>query len=55
MGFNNNMSIGSMLAAISLIKSTGAEVIECLTIIELTGLKGREKLGVPVHSFVQYD
>lgn len=44
-----------MAAAIELLKLSGAEVIECLTIIELSGLKGREKLGIPVHSFVQYD
>ncbi|XP_043252462.1 adenine phosphoribosyltransferase [Colletes gigas] len=46
---------GSMAAAIELIKSTGAKVIECLVVIELNALKGREKLNVPVHSFVQYD
>ncbi|CAL7945566.1 unnamed protein product [Xylocopa violacea] len=46
---------GSMTGAINLVKSVGAEVTECLAIIELTGLKGREKLGVPVHSFIQYD
>lgn len=44
-----------MNAAIQLVKSAGAEVIECLVILELNALKGREKLGVPVHSFVQYD
>ncbi|EZA61607.1 hypothetical protein DMN91_004124 [Ooceraea biroi] len=46
---------GSMTAAIKLLKSVGADVIECLVIMELTSLKGREKLGVPVHSFVQFD
>lgn len=46
---------GTMNAAIQLVKSAGAEVIECLVILELNALKGREKLGVPVHSFVQYD
>ncbi|XP_076633348.1 adenine phosphoribosyltransferase isoform X2 [Colletes latitarsis] len=46
---------GSMAAAVELIKSTGAEVIECLVVIELNALKAREKLNVPVHSFVQYD
>lgn len=44
-----------MEAAIELVKAVGGEVIECLTIIELIGLKGREKLNVPVHSFIQYD
>ncbi|CAK9801544.1 Adenine phosphoribosyltransferase [Anthophora plagiata] len=46
---------GSMEAAIETVKLTEAEIVECLVIIELTGLKGREKLGVPVHSFIQYD
>lgn len=46
---------GSMAAAVQLVKSAGAEVIECLVIIELNKLKGREKLGAPVHSFIQYD
>lgn len=44
-----------MAAAINLVKLTGATVVECLVIIELNGLKGREKLDVPVHSFIQYD
>ncbi|OAD55686.1 Adenine phosphoribosyltransferase [Eufriesea mexicana] len=46
---------GTMAAAINLLHSHAVEVVECLTIIELTGLKGREKLDVPVHSFIQYD
>ncbi|XP_003694367.1 adenine phosphoribosyltransferase [Apis florea] len=46
---------GTMGAAVELVKAVGGEVIECLIIIELIGLKGREKLNVPVHSFVQYD
>lgn len=46
---------GSMAAAVQLLKSVGADVIECLVIMELTSLKGRDKIGVPVHSFVQYD
>lgn len=46
---------GSMSTAVQLLKSAGAEVVECLVIIELTGLKGRKKLDVPVHSFIQYD
>lgn len=44
-----------MAAAVQLLKSVGACVVECLIIIELTTLKGRDKVGVPVHSFVQYD
>lgn len=46
---------GSMAAAVQLLKSAGADVIECLVIMELTSLKGRNKLGVPLHSFVQFD
>ncbi|KAG7210765.1 hypothetical protein KM043_012259 [Ampulex compressa] len=46
---------GTMAAAVQLLKSTGANVVECMVIIELTELKGREKLDVPVHSFIQYD
>ncbi|EGI62220.1 PREDICTED: adenine phosphoribosyltransferase [Acromyrmex echinatior] len=46
---------GTMAAAVQLIKSTGADVIECIVIMELTLLKGRDKVGVPVHSFIQYD
>ncbi|XP_018340312.1 PREDICTED: adenine phosphoribosyltransferase [Trachymyrmex septentrionalis] len=46
---------GTMAAAVQLIKSTGADVIKCIVIIELTLLKGRDKVGVPVHSFIQYD
>lgn len=45
----------SMGAAIKLLRLAGAEVVECLVVIELNYLKGREKLDVPVHSLVQYD
>ncbi|KAG5325550.1 APT phosphoribosyltransferase, partial [Pseudoatta argentina] len=46
---------GTMAAAVQLIKSTGADIIECIVIMELTLLKGRDKVDVPVHSFIQYD
>ncbi|XP_011156481.1 adenine phosphoribosyltransferase [Solenopsis invicta] len=46
---------GSLATAVKLLKSVGTNVIECLVIMELTLLKGRDKLGVPVHSFIQYD
>ncbi|XP_076293698.1 adenine phosphoribosyltransferase [Lasioglossum baleicum] len=46
---------GTMAAAIELLEFAEATVIECLVIIELVGLKGREKLKAPVHSFIQYD
>lgn len=44
-----------MAAAIKLIKSTGADVVECLVIMEISSLNGRAKLGVPAYSFIQYD
>ncbi|XP_014607045.1 PREDICTED: adenine phosphoribosyltransferase [Polistes canadensis] len=45
---------GSMGAAIKLLKSLNAEIVECLVVMELTELKAREKLNVSVHSFVQF-
>ncbi|XP_043505732.1 adenine phosphoribosyltransferase-like isoform X3 [Polistes fuscatus] len=45
---------GSMGAAVKLLKSLNAEIVECLVIMELTELKAREKLNVSVYSFVQY-
>lgn len=52
---NKNIFKGSMATAVQLVKSVGADVIECLVIMELTLLNGRDKVGVPVHSFIQYD
>jgi adenine phosphoribosyltransferase len=46
---------GTLNAAIHLLRKVGAEVVGAATIIELTFLKGREKLDVPFVSLVQYD
>ncbi|XP_043279791.1 adenine phosphoribosyltransferase [Venturia canescens] len=46
---------GSMGAAIELLENCGAEIVECLVVMELSSLKGRHKIGVPVHSLIQYD
>ncbi|KAK2577261.1 hypothetical protein KPH14_003401 [Odynerus spinipes] len=46
---------GSMGAAVNLLKSVGAVITECLVVMELTNLKAREKLDVPVYSFIQFD
>jgi adenine phosphoribosyltransferase len=47
---------GTAAAALELIQKMGGEVIEAGFVIELAGLKGREKLGqVPVYSMVSYD
>ncbi len=46
---------GTMCAAIELINKMGGEVVGAASIIELTFLKGRERLDVPFTSLVQYD
>lgn len=46
---------GTMVAAIELFKSVGAEVVGSACMIELTFLNGRSKLDVPFHSLVAYD
>ncbi len=46
---------GTLRAAIELIDKVGAEVVGAASIVELTFLKGRERLGVPFTSLVQYD
>jgi len=47
---------GTMAATAELVKSLGAEIVEVSFLIELTDLKGREKLaGLPVHSFITFE
>ena len=46
---------GTMAAAIKLLRGQGAEVAAAACIIELTFLKGRERLDVPFSSLVAYD
>ncbi|KAM6176273.1 adenine phosphoribosyltransferase [Erethizon dorsatum] len=47
---------GTMCAACELLGQLGAEVLECVTLVELISLKGREKLGpVPFFSLLQYE
>ncbi len=46
---------GTMAAGITLLQSVGAEVPAAATLIELTFLGGRERLGVPFNSLVAYD
>lgn len=47
---------GTAAAAVSLVKKLGGEVVEICFVIELKGLKGREKLsGSPVFSLLSYD
>ncbi|XP_011370184.1 adenine phosphoribosyltransferase-like [Pteropus vampyrus] len=47
---------GTMCAACKLLDQLHAEVLECVSVVELTSLKGREKLGpVPFFSLLQYE
>jgi len=46
---------GTLAASIALLRKLGADVVGVAALIELTFLKGRDKLDVPVVSLVQYD
>lgn len=46
---------GTASAAVELFRKVGAEVVGVSAIVELTFLKGRDKLDVPVDALVQYD
>ncbi|KAF6287524.1 adenine phosphoribosyltransferase [Rhinolophus ferrumequinum] len=47
---------GTMRTACDLLVQLRAEVLECVSLVELTSLKGREKLGaVPFFSLLQYE
>lgn len=43
---------GTMSAAIKLVRSAHAEVIECVVLMELPDLQGRAKLDTTVKSFI---
>ena len=46
---------GTITAAVDLVKSTGAEVVGCAFLIELTELKGRENLeGIKIKALIEY-
>ena len=46
---------GTINAAVDLVRSTGAEVVGCAFLIELTELKGRENLeGIKVKALIDY-
>jgi adenine phosphoribosyltransferase len=46
---------GTAGAAVSLARKAGARVVDCAFLIELSALKGREKLqGLPVFSLISY-
>jgi adenine phosphoribosyltransferase len=46
---------GTLAGSVQLLRKVGAEVVGASTIIELTFLKGREKLDVPFTSLIAYD
>lgn len=43
---------GSLSASCQLISDLGAQVVECLVIMEIEALKGRAKIPAPVHSLL---
>ncbi|XP_023711779.1 adenine phosphoribosyltransferase [Cryptotermes secundus] len=45
---------GSLNAACQLVQQLHATVLECLVIIELVDLKGRDNVKAPVHSLIQF-
>lgn len=46
---------GTLAAACQLLKAGGAQVIECLIVIELVSLHGRDKIPAPIHSLIYID
>jgi adenine phosphoribosyltransferase len=46
---------GTAKAACELVSVLGGEVVECAFVIELSFLKGREKLGCRSFSILRYD
>jgi adenine phosphoribosyltransferase len=46
---------GTMAAAIALLRKVGADVRAAAALIELTSLKGRERLDLPFTALVQYE
>lgn len=45
---------GTLGAACSLIEKCGANVLECVVVMELLDLKGRDGIHHPIHSLIQY-
>lgn len=46
---------GTMQASVELLRKLGADVRAAACIIELSFLKGRERLDVPAHALISYD
>jgi len=45
---------GTVNAAIRLVEQQGGAIVECAFLVELLFLNGREKVGHPVHSLIQF-
>lgn len=46
---------GTLAASIDLLRKVGAEVVGASVLIELAGLKGRDKLDVPLNALITYE
>ena len=46
---------GTAAATVELLHQVGAEILSAAFIIELTFLKGREKINVPANTLIAYD
>lgn len=45
---------GTMKAAVDLVRKLEGEIVECSFLVELEFLKGRERIGHPVYSLMQF-
>jgi hypothetical protein len=50
----NSAIAGSLNAVCQLMEQLQATVLECLVVMELTDMKGRENVKAPVHSLIQF-
>lgn len=46
--------LGTLEAAVQLLRKTGAEVVQAVVIMELCDLEGRKKTDIPIKSFIEY-
>ena len=45
---------GSMAAACKLVKQLNCDIVECVVVVELTDLKGREKITEKLFSLIEF-
>mgnify|MGYP003959656807 FL=1 len=47
---------GTVAAAVELVQKLGGSIVECAFLLELTDLKGQEKIkGVPIFSLIEFE